>query len=92
MGRGGGRGKRAEEAAAGPAQPAIEWSRFCRWEMEAGRRPREGKRLLGHPRVRVTVEASEERGGGARAPARGWKGFPSPQGWAGVGVTSGTSL
>lgn len=69
MGRGGGRGKRAEEAAAGPAQPAIEWSRFCRWEMEAGRRPREGKRLLGHPRVRVT-EASEERGGGA-GPRRG---------------------
>lgn len=59
MGRGGGRGKRAEEAAAaGPAQPAIEWSRSCHWEMEAGRWPREGKRLLGHSRVRVAVEES----------------------------------
>lgn len=94
MGRGGGggRGKRAEEAAAGPAQPAIEWSGSCRGEVAAGRRPREGERLLGHRRVRVTAEGSVVVKQGPGAGGWRWEGFPSPKGRAGVGVTSGTSL
>lgn len=95
-GRRGARRRRPREASPGggggpTAEPAIEWSRFCRWGMEAGRRPREGSacwviRVCGW-RWRKTRSVIVKWG-----PARRWKGFPSPRGWGEVGVISGTSL
>lgn len=56
------------------ADPAIEWSRCCRWGMEAG-----GECLLGYSRVRVAVEEGEESDSEAAPRVKG-EGLPQPLG------------
>lgn len=73
------------------AEPAIEWSRFCRWGMEAGG----GRGRVALAGLFACAGGGEGRRGACDSEAGstwGWKGFPSPGGWGEVGVISGTSL
>lgn len=70
------------EGGGGPtAELAIEWSRFCCWGMEAGRRPREGSAGWVISCVRGTVAEGKERDSEV-GPGAGVEGL-LPARWAG---------